>query len=106
MKRLKIQGLMVIGRKWFDRAAGNTYHSAEVIVFTSKECHTYRSCLTYGYGSQYLKTGLDLLIKNKWFKESDCRYENGNRKTLRRVLQDVGIDYLIDREFYVNKKEL
>ena len=106
MKRLKIQGIVVIGRKWRDMVNGNTYHSAEVILFTSKEVHTYRSCLTYGYGSQYQETALGLLIEYGWFKKSECKYENGNKKTLWRVLQDAGIGNWIDREFYVKKKEL
>ena len=105
MKRLKIQGLMVIGRKWFDKANGNTYHSAEVILFTSKGLHNWRSRLTYGYGRQYEETGLDLLIKNGWFKKSDCQYGNGNKKTLDKVLADAKIKW-VSREFYVNKKEL
>jgi len=52
--------VFVIGRRWFDRANGNTYHTAEVEVngqFVGK------SRMTYGYGDNYLETAKEILLE-------------------------------------------
>jgi hypothetical protein len=59
-KRLeKGDDVLIIGRRWFDRVNGNTYHTAEVQVngeFIGK------SKMTYGYDEQYLETGKEILL--------------------------------------------
>jgi hypothetical protein len=59
-KRLeKGDDVLIIGRRWFDRVNGNTYHTAEVQVngeFVGK------SRMTYGYDDQYLETGKEILL--------------------------------------------
>jgi hypothetical protein len=53
----KIESLHIDGRRWFQRSAGNTYHS--VTVFVNGE--TLRAPYSYGYGDQFLQTAGELL---------------------------------------------
>lgn len=53
--------LTVFGRRWFDKRAGNTYHSAQIFV-DGTLVHT--SEMTYGYGDCYLQTAGEWLEKN------------------------------------------
>lgn len=58
-KLKKGDDVLIIGRRWFDRVNGNTYHTAEVQVngeFVGK------SRMTYGYDEQYLETGKEILL--------------------------------------------
>ena len=61
MKKLKKNStVVVIGRRWFDRINGNTYHSCYVTV-NGEEVGT--EPFIYGYGNQWEYTGLELLRK-------------------------------------------
>ncbi len=57
-----MKALTIIGRRWFERTNGNTYHSVEVYVDGVKLT---KIPLTYGYGTQYLQTARDFLEVNK-----------------------------------------
>ena len=53
--------VLIIGRRWFDKVNGNTYHTAELQVngnFVAK------SGMQYGYGDNYVETGKELLLQN------------------------------------------
>ena len=50
--------LTIIGRRWFQRTYGNTYHTATVLI-DGKPVGT--SKVTYGYGSHYEHTAACLL---------------------------------------------
>jgi hypothetical protein len=51
----------VVGRRWFDRVNGNTYHTAEVFV---NDKFVAKSRMTYGYDEQYVQTAKELLLEN------------------------------------------
>ncbi len=53
--------LSIIGRRWFDRKNGNTYHTAEIVVDGVTVHKTERQ---YGYGEQYLQTATAWLDVN------------------------------------------
>lgn len=55
-----IQSITVIGKMWFDKACGNTYQSADVIV----DGKVYKSAYEYGYGDHYMRSALALLNKH------------------------------------------
>lgn len=46
------------GRRWFQRPAGNTYHSARVFIDGTL---VHNSGRRYGYGEQFLQTAIDWL---------------------------------------------
>ena len=65
--------LTLIGRKWFQKSAGNTYHSVSIVldgieVWASGRC--------YGYGDQYQQTAMEWLAENG-YPELGERHENG-----------------------------
>lgn len=52
--------VIITGRRWFDKANGNTYHTAMVNV----NGQSYgKSPITYGYEEQYMQTGKEILLK-------------------------------------------
>jgi hypothetical protein len=50
--------LVVIGRRWFDRYHGHTYHKVYILDTSAGVWHT--SEIEYGYGEQYRQTALEL----------------------------------------------
>ena len=62
----KIKNLIIIGKEYFDKVNGNSYHTATVFVnglFFAK------SNIEYGYGDQYIGTATDMLIKAGYLKD-------------------------------------
>lgn len=56
----KGDNVVIIGQRWFDRANGNTYHTALVLV----NGQSYgKSEMTYGYDNAYVQTGKERLLK-------------------------------------------
>lgn len=53
--------LHIEGRRWFQRSAGNTYHTARIFVNGVLEHTTPKE---YGYGDCYLQTAIDWLKAN------------------------------------------
>ena len=52
--------VFVVGRRWFDRVNGNTYHTSEVEVNGK---YVGKSRMTYGYGDNYLETAKEILLE-------------------------------------------
>lgn len=50
----------IVGRRWFQRSAGNTYHKVTV---TMPDKTVLESDQAYGYGDQYQDTALELIRK-------------------------------------------
>ena len=59
MKNIKT--ITVIGKRWFDRINGNTYHSVK--VYTDNKLLDSID-FTYGYGDHYIQSATKLLIKH------------------------------------------
>jgi hypothetical protein len=55
--------LTVIGRRWFEKTNGNTYHSVE--VYRNGELIGLEP-FRYGYGRQYQQTALELMKNAGW----------------------------------------
>ncbi len=58
------------GRRWFQRSAGNTYHSARVFVNGHEQLYSGRH---YGYGDCFLQTALDMM-KKEGLAPADAKY--------------------------------
>lgn len=71
----------IAGRKWFQRTYGNTYHSVKVsaligdtwVALGGVDCE-------YGYGDQYLQTGVDWLINNGYLNDGENYKQSGARE--------------------------
>lgn len=65
-KKMRAAGnITIIGRKWFDKVNGNTYHATKLII-DGKEAGF--SGMVYGYGDSWKQTGTELLIKAGYIK--------------------------------------
>ncbi len=62
----------IIGRRWFQRSYGNTYHSAEVIIDGQTAFNT---GIHYGYDQQYLETALSM-AESKGLIPARIRHKN------------------------------
>ena len=69
--------ITLIGRRWFQKTYGNTYHTVTVLI-DGKEVH--QSPKTYGYGDQYAQTGLDWLQENGHI--SRTQHHNGSHEVM------------------------
>ena len=54
--------ITIIGKRWFQRTYGNTYHTAEIII---NGAHVHTTEREYGYDDQYIETALSWLEKQK-----------------------------------------
>lgn len=60
--------LTIVGRRWFDRVYGNTYHSVE--LYRDDERLAYVP-FAYGYGDQYRQTAFKEAVKLGLYKEDE-----------------------------------
>lgn len=52
----------IIGKRWFQKSFGNTYHSVRILENGQEIAHIPK---TYGYDDQYLQTAIDWLSSNR-----------------------------------------
>lgn len=69
----------IVGKRWFDRLAGNTYHSVEVY---QEEKLLVRVPFAYGYGDGYKQTAFKELVRLGHY--SDERTASGHYHDFRR----------------------
>ena len=78
MQKKKIESVFVIGKRWFDKVNGNTYHSVEIFI---DGVMVKNIGMTYGYDDCYIQTAMEWLFENGYVTEkySPSRYfrENG-----------------------------
>lgn len=67
----EVNNITIIGRRWFQKTHGNTYHSVEVFVNGEK---IGRVPYAYGYGDQYKQTA------HKILQDASIYYKTGERK--------------------------
>lgn len=87
------KSVLVVGKRWFDRINGNTYHSVSVYVngrFLDEEP------FEYGYGDAYQQTALDLLHKHGMFKEYSALWQ----------IKNLGVNYAYEVADVSRKKDL
>jgi hypothetical protein len=58
---------IIHSKKWRDKKNGNTYHSVRIINNENHEGIV--APFRYGYGSQFLQSASDVMIKKGWIKE-------------------------------------
>lgn len=80
--------ITIIGKRWFQKSFGNTYHSAVVINDDTGE--QIRAPFEYGYGDQWEETAARLIESAGWLPERE-RYSYGGRMSLHRWCQENGV---------------
>ena len=105
--------IVIIGRRWFDKRAGNTYHDAEIIVhgldvagqmIPAAGIIHYRTHMTYGYDDSYVETGAKWLDEQKVISRRE--YANGGSQPLWQYCQDNGIKLITSVVDVGSRKEL
>lgn len=97
MKRKKMHSLVLVGRRWWNRRTGNTYHSVEIIVNGNP---VQKIPYSFGYGQQYEDSAAEWLDANGYMpgrlafessggKEQIGWYCERNKIQLYRTVTDV-----------------
>ena len=68
------KNITIIGRRWFQRLYGNTYHTVEVWV---DGVLLEKSPEQYGYGDQYRQTAAEILCKVGILAPAECKHSDG-----------------------------
>lgn len=83
MERKKIESLNIIGKRWFQRTYGNSYHSVKIYV---NDEILYKG-FSYGYGNQYIQTAAEMLESAGY--NLDRYYSDGSKMDKYVALYDM-----------------
>lgn len=72
MSKKNTKQVTILGKRWFDKVNGNTYHSARIFI-NGELVHTIG--MTYGYGSQYEQNAILWLTENGHIDKGLMRFE-------------------------------
>lgn len=100
MAAKKISSVTIIGRRWRDKANGNTYHAATIIVNGEEVGQVPR---TYGYGNAYEESALSWLDANGYVTRA--RSANG-RESLSRAAARMKFKLVSEVADVARKKDL
>lgn len=98
----KTKSITVIGRRWFNRGPGNTYHSAEIIVNGERVGGI---DFAYGYGEMYLQNAADWLEANGYMPDRE-HHQNGSADPLWHYCREHGIQFVYSVTDVQRKKDL
>ncbi len=98
MTTTKIESITVVGRRWFQKSAGNTYCSATIYVNGKKVGVV---APTYGYGEYYLQAAFEHLDKLGLINR--VKHANGSSTAPWKYCQDNGISF--DSQVFDVKRE-
>lgn len=94
--------ITIIGRRWFQRTNGNTYHSVDVWVNGK---HVYRLDYVHGYGDQYLQSATEWLKENGFINPEHYR-QSGCSESLQRYCQRKKINLVCTVSDVGRKRDL
>lgn len=97
-----MKSLTVVGRRWFDRTYGNTYHSVDVVV---DGVSIGKVKIAYGYGTHYLQTASDMLEKAGLLPDIE-HYKNGGVESLWSYCERHGVAFFDTVSDVARKKDL
>jgi hypothetical protein len=92
---------MVVGRRWFQRGPGNTYHSSEIFV-NGKLVH--RIPYASGYDRMFEQNAEEWLIKNGYIDAEP--YKHGGYPPMWQLAKDQGFTYSASVSDVSRKKDL
>ena len=88
----KPKNITVMGRRWFNRGPGNTYHS---VVVAADGVTVATVPFAYGYGSMYLQTAADV-AEAAGLMPGREHHVNGGAESLRWYCRRNGITFSDD----------
>jgi len=83
-----MKSITVIGRRWFERINGNTYHSAEIIIDGT---FVHKIQFAYGYEDQYIQSASEFLEEEGHIKLE--KYNNSGFEMLWSYCKKHNIKY-------------
>lgn len=104
---MKITTIVVMARRWFDKANGNTYHSVRVSTAdTSGAVTNTIHPFAYGYGEHFLQTAAEIVEAIPGGEVRCQRYANGGREGLVSACHRLGIALTVDVVDVPRRKDL
>jgi hypothetical protein len=100
--RTRPQSIMLIGRRWFEKTNGNTYHSVSIYV-DGKPIG--KVDFRYGYGDQWQWTGCEWLERNGYLPGIE-HFKNGGSESIWRYCERHGITFSSEVTDVQRKKDL
>ena len=97
----KIDSITVVGRRWFQKGPGNTYHSAAIYV---NGALIHRIPYAYGYGQMYEQNAEEWLIKNGYIDAE--KYKHGGYPPMWQLAEKNGFTYSSTVTDVARKKDL
>lgn len=85
----KMSQLVLVGRRWFNRGPGNTYHSVEIHLDGNL---VHKIPFAYGYGDQWEWNAWEWLDANGYTPGRE-HHENGSAEMPRFYCERMGIMY-------------
>jgi hypothetical protein len=99
--KMKVKSIRLLGKRWFQRTHGNTYHTVEIWIDNELIHKTERA---YGYGSQYNQTAQDWLHDNGHLPGLEV-YNFGGKEPLHCYCRRKNIAF-VDQVIDVDRKKL
>jgi len=101
-KQAKPRSIVVLGRRWFERTNGNTYHTAEILI----DGVSVAICpFAYGYGSQYLQSA-EIELGRLGYMPGREKYQWGGYESARQYFCQHGVQFTYRVEDVGRKKDL
>jgi hypothetical protein len=101
--KVRVDSITVVGRLWFNRGQGNTYHSAEILV---NGLVVHKVPFEYGYGSQYEQSAADWLEASGYMPGRRRSPNTGGRESLPRYCDRHCVAYSSSATDVSRKKDL
>ena len=99
-QKTQIKSITVLGRKWYDKLNGNTYHTSQIMI----DGHTVgKTEFQYGYGDHYLQSAAEWLEEHGHIERG--HYDHGSSQSLWQYCTDNGIHLEYSAVYYL-KREL
>jgi len=86
-KKQEIKSILIVGRRWFDKINGNTYHSSQSFIDGDLKDQVN---FEYGYDDQYKYSAFERLEKKNLIPLRST-YENGMCESFRDYTERTGI---------------
>ncbi len=93
------KNITILGRRWFERVNGNTYHSVKVYV---DGVLVGAVPFQYGYGDQYMQSASSILVNNCEFIPKGLE----DKFILWRWCKEKGVELISDVADVGRKKDL
>lgn len=90
LDRPRPKEVSIVGRRWFRKGYGGTYHTAAIFVDGKG---VFKTPMEYGYGDQYVETGTQWLEDNNYIPRRQHSASSGGQAAPWRWFEELGIPF-------------